>query len=108
MNTISEISDDDAINDEREEIRQAINEITLEIKDKLREAGLNYPVFLIVPNSGNAITTFGTLLDPPPSDWLLVVQIVSGVISDKLGGVTLRNRELACAIATITAAELTS
>ena len=64
MQTISELSDDDRVEREREIIRENLDNIALDVGAKLREAGLNVPVFLTVPNSGNALATMATPADP--------------------------------------------
>jgi hypothetical protein len=84
---------------DREIIRQNLNEIAAEVATALREASLNYPVYFAIPNSGDSVVTFATPLDPPDSEWSQVVMIIREILSQKLGGIPLRSRELSCAMA---------
>jgi hypothetical protein len=101
---------DDKVDAEREIIRPVLGDIAQEVENRLREAGLILQVFLTVPRSGNAIATMATPTDPSTDVWLSVTRIVSQVISDRLDGITLRSRELPCAMAntTMSAADLTA
>jgi len=100
----------DKIVGDREIIRQNLNEIATEVAAALREASLNYPVYFAVPNSGDSVVTFATPLDPPDSEWSQVVMIIREILSQKLGGIRLRSRELSCAMAstTMVAADVTA
>ena len=64
-----DISTNDDIEDKREIIRDCLNEMIIEIGKRLHEAGLNCPIFLTVPNSGDAIILMATPLDPSDADW---------------------------------------
>jgi hypothetical protein len=109
--TIRQKLSDDKIDGEREIIRQALDDIAQEVGNKLREAALNFPVFLTVPRSGNAIVTMATPADPQTDIWLKVVQIVSEIVSERLGSMVLQSRELPCAMVsaseTMSGADLT-
>jgi hypothetical protein len=102
--------DDNQVEADREIIRPILDDIAQEVGNKLREAGLSLQVFLTVPRSGNAIATMATPADPTTGVWLSVTRIVSKVVSDRLDGMTLRSRELPCAMAdtTMSAADLTA
>jgi hypothetical protein len=90
---------DDKTEGEREIIRQSLNEIALEVKTRLREANLSYPVYLSVPLSGDAIITLFTRLDPSDEQWDRVSEIIRQILSARLGGMRLRSRHLICAVA---------
>ena len=94
----------------REIIRDYLGEIVGEVGNRLREAGLNCPVFLTVPNSGDAIVMMATPLDPSDADWSHVGDIVRTTVSERLNGLRLRNREMICgaANAPISTAEITA
>lgn len=94
-----DISTDDDIEDKREIIRDCLNEIIVEVGNRLRQAGLNCPVFLTVPNSGEAIIMMATHLDPSDEDWNHVGDIVRTTVSERLNGLKLRNREMICGAA---------
>jgi hypothetical protein len=100
----------DDIEDKRRIIRQSLNEIIFEVGNRLREAGLNCPIFLTVPNSGDAIAMMATPLDPSDADWSHVGDIVRTTVSERLNGLKLRNREMICgaANAAIGSAEITA
>jgi hypothetical protein len=47
----------------------------------VRDAGLvNIPMYITVPNSGDAIVTLATPLDPSDDDWPRVLEIACVVI----------------------------
>jgi hypothetical protein len=93
---------------QREIIRQSLNEIAAEVGAALRDAHLDFPVFLTVPNSGQSFATIATPLDPPDDVWSLASAIVCRIIGQRLGDVRLRGRPLHCAMvnATMGAAEV--
>ena len=101
---------DTQIESKREIIRACLADVVVEIGDRLREAGLNAPIFLTVPLSGDAIVTMATPLDPSDEDWSRVTKIVCSTVSDRLDGIELRGREMICAMAnsTMSAADLTT
>jgi hypothetical protein len=112
MDTINEsVVDDTRTKGQREIIRLALDDIAKKVGARLLEAGLNFPVFLTVPNSGSAITTVATEANPQTDIWLKVVQIVSEIVSERLGSIVLKSRPLPCAMAsgseTISGADLT-
>jgi hypothetical protein len=100
-----------SIDAQRESIRETLNEITNDIAMELRDADLgSIPVYLVVPNSGDAIATAATPLDPSEDEWSQVLEIACRVIQRRIGSGKPRSRELACtAINTaITSADVTS
>jgi hypothetical protein len=105
-----ELSSDNQIEPKREIIRACLNDVVAEIADRLREAGLTFPVFLTVPRSGDAIVTMATPLDPSDNEWSQVTKIVCSTVSERLNGLKLRGREMICAMAntTMVAADLTT
>jgi hypothetical protein len=94
----------------REIIRGCLGEIVVEVGNRLRVAGLSCPIFLTVPNSGDAIAMMATPLDPSDEDWSHVGEIVRTTVSERLNGLKLRNRDMICgaANAAIGSAELTA
>lgn len=101
---------DSHIETEREILRQCLDKIAEELGKRLQGANLNYPIYLTVPNSGEALMLMATPLDPPIDDWSHITKIVQSVVSNKLGGVGLRNRTMACATTstTMSAVDLTA
>ena len=93
---------------QREIIRLALDELAAEVGTALREAHLDFPSFLTVPNSGHSIATFATPLDPSDSDWSHASAIVCQIIGQRLGDGRLRGRSLHCAVTngTIAVAEV--
>jgi hypothetical protein len=79
-----------------------LNEIAAEIGVALRDAGLDFTVYLTVPNSGDALTTVACPLDPSSEDWSKASAIVCRITSQRLGIVRLRSRRLVCAVAEAT------
>ncbi len=81
----------------RNSVRGSLNEITNDIAMEMRDAGLaSIPVYLVIPNSGEAIATVATPLDPSDDDWSRVMDIVCRVVQGKIGSGKLWNRGLAC------------
>ena len=92
---------DDKIEGEREIIRKALTEIVQEVGNRMREAGLTYPVFMTVPSSGNAIMTMATPVDQSNDgcdEWPQITAIIQKILSDRLDGVALWSHELPCAM----------
>jgi hypothetical protein len=82
---------------QRETIRKSLKEITNDIGMALRDAGLMFPIYLVVPNSGDAIVSVVTSLDPSDDDWSRAMEIVCSVIQEKIGSGKLHGRALTCA-----------
>jgi hypothetical protein len=99
----------DKLASDREIIRPILNEIAAEVATALREAGLNYPIYFAIPNSGDSVVMFMTPLDPIALEWGQATLVIQEILSQKLG-IPLRSRELSCAMAnaTMTAADVTA
>ena len=113
MNTIEHEdnpSTDDTLDAQRDIIRQSIKEIANDIGTKMRDVGLNFPLYITVRNSGDALVTIATPLDPSDADWQQASAIVCRTLEERVGCDRLRGRELACAVANagaINAADVT-
>ena len=97
------------IDAQRAILRTSINQIADEVGMAMRDAGLRFPVYLTVRNSGDSLATVATPLDPSDADWDHAITIVCQIVGKWVGSDKLRGRELACAIANaarITATEL--
>jgi hypothetical protein len=104
-------STDDTLDAQRDIIRQSINEIANDIGMAMRDVGLTFPVYITVRNSGEALVTIATPLDPSDGDWRHASEIVCRTLEERTGCDRLRGRELACAIANagaINAADVTA
>jgi hypothetical protein len=102
MNTFDEQDDlifDDNLDDKRDIIRRSINDIAADIGMKMRDVGLTFPLYITVRNSGDALVTIATPLDPCDADWHQASAIVCRTLEERVGCDRLRGRELACAIA---------
>jgi hypothetical protein len=114
MNTIEHEDDqltDDRLDAQRDIIRQSINEIANDIGMAMRDAGLTFPVYITVRNSGDALVTIATTADPSDANWQQASAIVCRILEERVGCNRLRGRELACAIASagsINAADVTA
>ena len=67
MNTFNEQDDlifDDRLDAQRDIIRQSLNEIANDIGMAMRDVGLTFPLYMTVRNSGDALVTIATTLDP--------------------------------------------
>jgi hypothetical protein len=113
-NTMPQIVEPSSTDDEPEAqravIRLALDEIAAEVGTKLREASLNFPVYLTVSNSGTSLATIACPLDPSDTEWAHASAIVCKIIGLRLGNVRLLGRPLQCAVANATmgAAEVTA
>ena len=89
-------------------IKSVLDEIATEVGDALRNARLDFPVYLTVPNSSDTLATIVCPHDPTDEDWLQASEIVCRIIGKRFGNVRLRTRELVCAVAneTIAATEV--
>ena len=114
MNTVEHednSSTDDTLDAQRDIIRQSINEIINDIGMAMRDVGLTFPVYITVRNSGDALVTIASPLDPSDEQWQRAVAIVCRTLEERVGCGRLQGRELACAIANagaINAADVTA
>ena len=69
-------STDDRLDAQRDVIRQSLNEITNDIGMAMRDVGLTFPLYVTVRNSGDALVTIATPLDPSDTDWRRAREIV--------------------------------
>ena len=95
---------------QREIVRQSLDEIAAEVETALRDAHLDFPVFLTVPNSGDSLATMASPLDPSDQDWSHASAIVCRIIGKRLGDARLRGKPMHCAVANATmgAADVTA
>jgi hypothetical protein len=110
MDKQSDTSTDERLEAEREIVRQSLNEIAADFGSALRDVGLDYPVFLTVPRSGDALAGFATPVDPPDDDVSHMGVILCQIIGKRLGGVLLRSRDVPCKAVNVvmSAADLTA
>jgi hypothetical protein len=102
MNTIEHEDDpstDDRLDAQRDTIRQSLDAIVNDIGMRMRDVGLTFPVYITVRNSGDALVTIATPLDPSDEQWQQASAIVCRTLEERVGCDPLRGRELACAIA---------
>jgi hypothetical protein len=113
MSTIEHEDDsstDDTLDAQRDIIRQSLDTITKDIGMAMRDAGLTFPLYITVRNSGDALVTIASPLDPSDTDWQQATAIVCRTIEERVGCGRVRGRELSCAIANagvINAADVT-
>ena len=72
MNTIEREDDsstDDELDAQRDIIRKSLDEIANDIGMAMRDVGLTFPVYITVRNSGDALVTIATPLDPSDEEW---------------------------------------
>jgi len=111
MNTITDKSSKDhKLDEDRETLRDSLDQIAVELGSAMRDAGLNFPLGLTVPETGDALVSILTPGEPSAADWKSAAAIVHEIVSKRLGGIKLRNRELQCAMAnaTMTVADVTA
>jgi hypothetical protein len=104
-----ETSTDDGIDAQRRIIRASLDELAAEVGTALLGANLRFPIGITTPSSGLALVTIVTPLDPSDDDWAHACAIVRDIVGKKLGGISLQNRPLPCAMAnaTMNAADIT-
>jgi hypothetical protein len=109
-NTMPQLIEPTTPDAQREIIKLALDEIAAQVGTALRDARLDFPVYLTVPNSGESLATMSCPLDPSDSDWSYALAIVCRIIGQRLGDVRLRGRSLHCAVANATmgAADVTA
>ena len=90
---------DDRRNAQRDIIRESLDEIANDIGMAMRDVGLTFPVYMTVRNSGDALVTIATTLDPSSADWQQASEIVCRILEEKVGCGQLRGQVLHCAIA---------
>jgi len=91
-----------SIEAQREIIRQSLPGITSEITMLMRNAKLDFPIFVCLPRSGSALVTIATVLDPSDAQFTEATKIACGVLERILGGMTLCGRALECTTANAT------
>ena len=100
MGTISEHKEiDDRLDTQRDMVRKSLDAIANEIGMAMRDVGLTFPVYMTVRNSGDALVTIATTLDPSNADWQQASAIVCRILEEKVGCGRLRGQELPCSIA---------
>ena len=81
MNEIDpQTESDDRLNAQRDIIRQSLDAIANDIGMAMRDVGLTFPVYMTVRNSGDALVTIATPLDPSDADWQQASEIVCRII----------------------------
>jgi hypothetical protein len=97
METEEWIEEDEGVAAQRARARNLLPQITQQVKQALHEASIEIDVFLMIPTTGDAIATFGTLADPPDELWNRIGEIVCAVLGNTIGLDRAISRELACA-----------
>jgi len=90
-------TDDDAVIAHRARARSMLPQITEQVKQSLDKAGIGLDVFVMIPSSGDAVATFGTVVDPPDEVWDRVSEIACSAVQKAVGLEHVRCRKLACA-----------
>jgi hypothetical protein len=77
----------------RDLIRQSLDTIANDVRMAMRDAGLGaIPTYIVIPNSGDALATVMTPLDPSDDDWARVMEIACSVIQETIGSGKLQTR----------------
>ena len=91
------IMDDDVVEAQRARASAELDQITRMAKQALVEAGIDLELFFMVPNSGNAILTYGTTGDPDDNLWDRVRDIIFAVLRDTIGLERPQSHAVLCA-----------
>ena len=89
----------DRLDTQRGIIRQSLDAIVNDIGMAMRDVGLTFPLYITVRNSGDALVTIATPLDPSDTEWQRASTIVCRTLEERVGCGRLGGRELACAVA---------
>ena len=81
----------------RDRARNLLPQITQQVRQALNDADIDLDVFLMIPASGDAVATFGTVADPDDELWKRVTEIVSSIVRETVGLGRTRCREVICA-----------
>ena len=71
----------------------------MQVGTALREASLDFQVYLTVPGSGTSLVTLACALDPLDKEWTAATKIACRIIGQRLGDIRLRGRSIPCAVA---------
>jgi hypothetical protein len=82
---LDDLTDDERVADHRARAAAELDQITQQVKLALIERGIDMPVFFIIPHSGDAIVTFGTITDPPDDEWNHLSEIVTAIVRQSVG-----------------------
>jgi hypothetical protein len=94
---LGDLADRDAVVIHRARAKEMLNQITQQAKQALVDAGIDMPLFFMIPNSGDSILTFGTLGDPDDGLWSRVGEIVVAIVQQSAGLDRTRCQPVTCA-----------
>jgi hypothetical protein len=88
-----------SLDTQRERIRDSLDAISNDLAMEMRDAGFgSIPIYIVVPQTGDALAALVTPLDPSDENWSLNLQIAYRVIQEKIGCGKIWSRALACAM----------
>lgn len=84
----------------RQRATDLLDSIASRTKDALAERGIMFDIFLLIPQSGDALVLFGTNVEPDPSDeeWEMASEVVTETVREALGIGRARARQVPCAL----------
>ena len=91
------LTDDGNVAAHRARAKAELNQIARQAKQALADHGIDLGLFFLIPNSGDAIITYGTPGDPPDDEWNRVREVVSSIVRQSVGLDRVRCREVMCA-----------
>ena len=91
------MEDEEGVAAQRARARNLLPQITQQVKQALYEASIKIDVFLMIPTTGDAIATFGTLADPSDELWTRIGEIVCSILRKAVGLDRVCSRPLSCA-----------
>ena len=90
----------------RATVAAKLSEITTAAEEVLAQNGIAFPIFFLIPNSGDSLLTYGTSQDPSDQEWNMVSTSVTKIVQEALGIGPLRTREIACTQTKVTSQEV--
>jgi hypothetical protein len=89
-------SDGRSIARHRARAKAELEHIVQQAKQAVAEAGLDIPLFFMIPRTGDSILTYGTPGHPQDHEWSHIGEIVCAVVAKAVGMDRTLHREIMC------------
>jgi hypothetical protein len=103
MSDDNDPSPNDALQSNRDMIRQSLKQITSDISSALFDSRLVYPMYVCVPSTG-ALLTIACPLDPDDAEWDRITEIALEIVEKTIGATRLVSNQIPCSWAGATMA----
>jgi hypothetical protein len=92
-----DLTDCEDVADRRARAEAMLGQIARDAKEALADQGIDIDLFLLAPNSGEAILIYGTAGNPPDDEWNRVGEIVGSIVAQSIGLDRVQSRPVTCA-----------